>query len=345
MELTQSHTMTKLKLLSILFVCSFWSLSAAAQTTIRAGHFPNLTHGQALLGRANGAFEKALRPQATVQWKAFNAGPSVIEALFAGELDIAYVGPSPAITAYVRSNGEALRVIAGATSGGAALIVRSDSGIQKPEDFHGKKVASPQFGNTQDIALRDWLAKHGLKPRERGGDVQITPIANPDQLTLFVRKQLDAAWAPEPWAARLIHEAGGKLLVDERNEWPNKQFASALVIVSKKFLDQHPDLVKRWLTTHVDLTNWINANKTEAKRQINAEIAKETGKPLADAVADDAFSRLDVTVDPVRSSVQTSANHAAELGLLRGKQPDISGLFDLTLLNQVLNEKHLKVIQ
>ena len=238
-----------------------------------------------------------------------------------------------------------MRVIAGATSGGAALIVRADSGIQKPEDFHNKKVGSPQYGNTQDIALRAWLSKHGLKPRERGGDVQIIPVANPDQLTLFLRKQLDAAWAPEPWAARLIHEAGGKLLVDERSEWSSGQFASTLVIVRRKFLDQHPALIKRWLDIHIDITNEINANKTDAKRQINFEIARETGKALPDAVIDDAFSRLEFTVDPVRSSVQTSAKRAADLGLLGGKPPDLSGLFDLTLLNQVLKEKQLKVIQ
>jgi len=333
------------KLIAAMILWLATSLLAAAQTNIRVGHFPNVTHGQALLGRANGAFDKAFAGQAKVQWKAFNAGPAVVEALFAGEIDLAYIGPSPAVNAYVKSQGEALRVIAGATSGGAALIVRADSGISKPEDFHGKKVASPQFGNTQDIALRDWLAKHGLKPREKGGDVQITPIANPDQLTLFLQKQLDAAWAPEPWAARLIREANGKLLVDERNEWPNKQFSTALVIVSKKFLDQHPDLVKKWLNTHVDLTNWINKNKAEAKKQINAEIAKETGKALADQIIEDAFSRLDVTVDPVRSSVLTSAKHAADLGIFGGKQPDVSGLFDLTLLNQVLAEKKLKAVQ
>jgi NitT/TauT family transport system substrate-binding protein len=337
--------MTKQKVLPLLFLCFFAPLPSLSQTVIRVGHFPNVTHGQALLGRANGAFEKALGPQVKVQWKAFNAGPSVTEALFAGELDVAYVGPSPAVTAYVRSQGDALRVIAGGTSGGAALVVRAGSAIQKPEDFHGKRVASPQFGNTQDIALRDWLAKHGLKPRERGGDVQITPIANPDQLTLFLQKQLDAAWAPEPWAARLVREAGGRLLVDERSEWPNGQFASTLVIVSKKFLNQHPELVKHWLSAHVDLTNWINKNKADAERQINAEIARETGKGLTSAVIDDSFSRLDFTVDPIRCSIQTSAQRAADLGLFGGKRPDISGLFDLTLLNQVMAEKHLKAVQ
>jgi NitT/TauT family transport system substrate-binding protein len=332
-------------LIPLVFLWIFASYVATAQTVVRVGHFPNVTHGQVLLGRADGAFEKALAPQASVQWRVFNAGPAVIEALFAGELDLAYIGPSPVITGYVRSQGEALRVVAGAASGGAALVVRADSGIQKPEDFHGKRVASPQFGNTQDIALRDWLSRHGLKPRERGGDVQITPISNPDQLTLFLKKQLDAAWAPEPWASRLIHEGGGKLLLDERNEWPKGQFASALIIVSRKFLDQHPDLVKRWLSTHVDLTTTMNRNKAEARGKINAEIARETGKPLPNDVIEDSFARLDFTVDPVRSSVELSAQHAAGLGLLGGKLPDLHGLFDLKILNEVLREKHLQVIQ
>ncbi|MBZ5513724.1 MAG: ABC transporter substrate-binding protein, partial [Acidobacteriia bacterium] len=198
-------------------------LGQSGQVVVRAGHFPNITHSQGVIGQANGWFEKALSPAARVEWKVFNAGPSAIEALFAGALDLTYIGPNPAITGYVRSQGEALRIVAGATSGGAALVVRTDSGIQKPEDFHGKKVASPQLGNTQDVALREWLLAHGLQSREKGGDVQVIPIANPDQLTLFMKKEIDGAWAPEPWASRLINEAGGRLFLDERTLWPNGQ--------------------------------------------------------------------------------------------------------------------------
>src|SRR5712664_4287151 len=187
-----------------LFVVLFIGIIASAQTVIHVGAFPNITHSQAMVGKASGWFEKRMGPKVTIDWKSFNAGPSAIEALFAGAIDMTYIGPNPAISGYVRSNGEALRIVAGATSGGAALVVRNDSGIQKPEDFHGKKVASPQMGNTQDIALRAWLRAHGLKPRDKGGDVQIIPMANPDQLTLFLKKDLDAAWAPEPWATRLI---------------------------------------------------------------------------------------------------------------------------------------------
>jgi NitT/TauT family transport system substrate-binding protein len=320
--------------------------SAQSQpASVRVGHFPNITHSQALIGRANGWFDKALAPDARIDWKAFNAGPSAIEALFAGEIDLAYVGPNPTITGYVRSQGEALRVIAGATSGGAALIVRADSGIQQIEDFHGKRVASPQLGNTQDVSLRAWLAGHNLKLREKGGDVQVIPIANPDQLTLFLRRQIDAAWAPEPWASRLIHEANGRLFLDERDLWPNRQFVTANLIVSTKFLRQHRDLVKKWVRSDVDLTAWINRNQPEAKRLLNQEIKRETGKELAGAVLDDAFSRLQVTYDPLRSSLVTAARQAFDLGLLGRQSPDLSGLYDLSVLNEVLKEEGMKPVE
>ncbi|HEX6466611.1 MAG TPA: ABC transporter substrate-binding protein [Terriglobales bacterium] len=316
-----------------------------APLVVRVGYFPNITHAQALAGRQNGWFDKALAPQARVEWKAFHAGPSIIEALFAGELDLAYVGPSPAITGYLRSQGQALRIIAGATSGGAALVVRSDSGIRKPEDFHGKRIASPQFGNTQDVALRAWMEKHGLKPREKGGDVQVVPVANPDQLTLFLRKQLDASWAPEPWASRLIHDGNGRLFLDERDEWPEGRFAAALLIVARKFLDEHPDTVKQWLRAHVEVTQWINQNPARSRQMINAELAHEVEKPLSNAVLQDAFSRLQATYDPMRDSILVSARRAADLGLLGIKQPDVSGILDLTILNSVLAEKRSKPIQ
>jgi NitT/TauT family transport system substrate-binding protein len=298
-----------------------------------------------MVGKANGAFEKAIGPGAKVEWKTFNAGPAAIEALFAGAIDMTYIGPNPTITGYVRSNGEALRVIAGASSGGAALIVRNDSGIQKPADFHGKKVASPQLGNTQDVALRSWMKNNGLKSTDKGGDVQVIPLANPDQLTLFVKKELDAAWAPEPWATRLIREGNGRLFLDERTLWPNGQFVCANLIVSTKFLKDHPNLVKNWLRAHVELTEWINAHIPEAKKALNDQIQKETGKALPSTVLDEAFSRLQVTYDPLRSSLFTSAKSAFDAGFLGRQMPELSNLYDLSLLNQVLSEKGKKAIQ
>ena len=332
-----------LRSITALFVSAiFLSIFTAAQNApvqVRVGAFANITHSQAMVGKSMGWFERQLGQSARIEWKTFNAGPSEIEAIFAGAIDLGYIGPNPAISGYVRSNGEALRVIAGATSGGAALVVRGDSGIQNPEDFHHKRIASPQMGNTQDVSLRYWLIAHGMKSSDKGGDVQVIPIANADQLTLFLRKQLDAAWAPEPWASRLIHEANGRLFLDERDLWPNHQFVTAHLIVRTKFLQEHPDIVKKWLAAHVELTDWINAHPDEAKRAMNSQIQKETGKALPADVLDEAFGRMQVTYDPIRSSLLTSAKWAFDAGFLGRQMPDLSRLYELDLLNQVLREK------
>jgi NitT/TauT family transport system substrate-binding protein len=318
---------------------------AWGETVIHVGAFPNVTHPQAMVGKSNGWFEKAMGPGVKIEWKGFNAGPSAIEALFAGAIDMTYIGPNPAIAGYVRSNGEALRIVAGATSGGASLVVRKDSGIQKPEDFHGKKVATPQMGNTQDVSLRAWLIAHGMKTTDKGGDVQVIPLANPDQLTLFLKKELDAAWAPEPWATRLIQEGNGRLFLDERTLWPNGNFVLTHLIVRTQFLKEHPDLVKNWIRAHVELTDWINSHVPEAKKLLNQQIAKETGKALPDSVLDEAFGRMTATYDPLRSSLMTAAKSAFDAGFLGRQMPDLSSLYDLSLLNQVLAEKGKKAIQ
>jgi NitT/TauT family transport system substrate-binding protein len=315
------------------------------QTVIRVGAFPNITHPQAMVGKSNGWFDKAMGPQVKIEWKSFNAGPSAIEALFAGAIDMAYIGPNPAISGYVRSNGEALRIVAGATSGGAALVVRKDSGIQKPEDFHGKRIASPQMGNTQDVALRAWLIAHGMKSSDKGGDVQVIPLANPDQLTLFLKKELDGAWAPEPWATRLVQEGNGRLFLDERTLWPNGDFITAHLIVRTKFLNEHRELVKQWVGAHVELTEWINGHLPEAKKLLNQQIAKETGKALPEPLLDEAFGRMRATYDPLRASLLKAARSAFDTGFLGRQMPDLSNLYDLTLLNQVLAEKGKKAIQ
>jgi NitT/TauT family transport system substrate-binding protein len=298
-----------------------------------------------MVGKANGYFAKAMGPNVRIDWKTFNAGPSAIEALFAGAVDMTYVGPNPTISGYVRSQGEALRVVAGSASGGAALVVRADSGIEKAEDFHGKKMASPQQGNTQDVALRAWLKAHGMKPMDKGGDVEVMPMTNPDQLTLFLKKQLDAAWAPEPWATRLIRDGNGRLFLDERGLWPKGQFVVTNLIVSTKFLQKHPDLVKNWIRANVELTDWINGNLPEAKKLLNQQIQKETGKALSAGLLDEAFTRIEVTYDPLRETLLTSARSAFEAGFLGRKMPDLSGLYDLSLLDQVLAEKGKKAIQ
>jgi NitT/TauT family transport system substrate-binding protein len=319
--------------------------SSTGLPSLRFGYFPNITHSQAMVGVADGTFQRALAGKAGLEVRVFNAGPSAIEALFAGQLDLAYIGPNPAINGYIRSKGQALRIVAGATSGGAVLVVRRDAGITRPADFAGRKIASPQLGNTQDVALRDWLAKQGLTLREYGGSTQVLPVANPDILTLFLRKEIDGAWVPEPWGARLVHEAGGRIFLDERSLWPEGRFVTAVVVAATRFLEQHPDLVAACLHAHVELTRRINADPAAARRQVNAEIQRLTGKVFPPAELEDAWSRLTPTYDPIRSSLVRSADAAYRLGFLGDTPPDLTRIYDLTLLDQVLKARGLPPIE
>jgi NitT/TauT family transport system substrate-binding protein len=312
--------------------------------TLKLGYFPNITHSQAIVGLARGTFADKLGPNVKIETKTFNAGPSAIEALFAGEIDATYIGPNPAINGYVKSEGTALRIVAGATSGGALLVVRSDSGIEKPADFAGKKIASPQLGNTQDVALRAYLLANGLAPKENGGNVSVTPVANPDILTLFQKGEIDGAWVPEPWATRLVKEAGGRVFLDERDLWPNGDFVTAHLIVRTEFLQQHPDVVENLLRAHVEVTQWINANPEEAKRVVNEGIKEVTGAALPDEVVAAAWQNLRITYDPIASSLRKSAADAFSLGFLGDQEPDLSGIYDLDLLNKVLKETGLPTV-
>jgi NitT/TauT family transport system substrate-binding protein len=320
-------------------------LDGAPPVTIRVSYFPNITHSQALIGIANGAFQQSLGARARIDPKIFNAGPSEIEALFAGEIDLGYIGPNPAINGYVKSKGEALRIVAGATSAGAELIVRSDAGISSAADLAGKRIATPELGNTQDVAARNYLSTNGLKLREKGGNVTILPTKNADILTLFLKKEIDAAWVPEPWGARLVREAGGQVLVDERTLWPDGKFVTAHLIVSTKFLKSNPDLVKQWLDAHVDVTRWILANPAEAKNIANKELERLTGKGLAAEVLDDAWQRMEVTYDPISASLLKSADNAFAMGFLGKDKPDLGEIYDLKLLNEVLTAKDLPSVR
>lgn len=316
---------------------------ASAEQVIRVGYFPNITHSQPIVGLAKGFFQKALGPEVKIQTRTFNAGPSEIEALFAGAIDLGYIGPNPAINGFIKSRRKALRIIAGATSAGAVFVVRKDAGIEKVGDLAGKKIASPQTGSTQDVALRAYLQEKGFTLKEKGGNVEVIPIANPDILTLFVKKEIDGVWVPEPWGARLLKEADGRIFLDERDLWPGGKFVTTHVIVSTAFLKDHPDLVKRWLDAHVETTQWISTNLAEAKKVLNEGIKELTTKALAADVLDSAFSRLEVTYDPVAGSLQKFADNAYALGFLQDKNLD--GIYDLTLLNQVLAEKSLKPVE
>jgi NitT/TauT family transport system substrate-binding protein len=315
--------------------------------TLRIGYFPNINHAQAVIGFGNGDFQKALGKNVNIQTTVFNAGPSAIEALLAKRIDATYVGPNPAINGYVVSDEKDLKIIAGASSGGASFVVRNDAGINSPKDFAGKKFASPQLGNTQDIALRSYLIKNGLKTTDQGGNVAVVAVANPDILTLFLKKQLDGAWVPEPWATRLVKEGNGRIFLDERSIWPGGKFVTANIAVSTDYLKNNPDIVSKLLAAHVNETLWINNHKDEAINAFNTQTKKLTGKSIPLDELKQAFSRIDFTYDPLKLSLFQSANNAYDLGFLaKGKpHPDLSGIFDLTILDQVLKSKGLTQIE
>ncbi|TSA18051.1 MAG: ABC transporter substrate-binding protein [Nitrosopumilales archaeon] len=310
---------------------------------LRIGYFPNINHAQAVIGLGNGDFQKELG-DVKIETQVFNAGPSAIEALFANRVDVTYVGSNPAINGYIKSDGQDLRVIAGATSGGAIFVVRNDAGINSAADFAGKKFASPQLGNTQDVALRSYLLKNGYKTTDNGGNVQVIPANNPDILTLMIKKEIDGAWVPEPWGAKLVKEANGTILVDERDLWPNGKFVTSQIVVRTDYLKNHPDVIKKLLEAHVDETIWINNNKDQVTQAFNVQLEKLTGKTIPDDEFQDAFSRLEITYDPIKESLYKSAGDAFDLGFLGDKKPDLSNIYDLTLLNQVLGEKNLPTI-
>ena len=314
------------------------------QKTLRIGYFPNINHAQAVIGLGKGDFQKALGENVKVETFEFNAGPSAIESLLAKRIDVTYIGPNPAINGYVVSDGKGVKVIAGATSAGASFIVRNDSGINSVKDLGGKKFASPQLGNTQDVALRKYLQDNGFKTTENGGNVTVVPVANADILTLFLKKDIDGAWVPEPWATRLLNEANGKIFVDERDLWPPEgKFVTANIIVRPDYLNENPDVIKKLLVAHVNETQWINDHKEEAIKEFNVQLKKLTRQNIPEDVLAESLTRLEFTYDPIKQSLFKSANDAYDLGFLaKGKaRPNLVGIYDLTLLDQVLSEKGL----
>ena len=309
------------------------SPGGAAQGTLRLGYFPNITHATAIVGVESGIFQKALGPGVTLSVSSFNAGPAASEALLNGAIDATFIGPNPAINAFAKSNGAAIRIVAGATSGGAYLVVKP--GIGAAADLRGKKVASPQLGNTQDVALRTWLANNGLTTTKTGGgDVSILPQDNAQTLDAFKSGQSDGAWVPEPWATRLDQEGGGKVLVDEKTLWPGGLYVTTHLIVRTDYLQAHPQIVRALLAGVIEANDLVNGDPAKAQALTNQGIQKVTSKTIADKVIAAAWPNLTFTVDPVAASLKASADHATKVGLL---QPvDLTGIYDLTLLNDLL---------
>lgn len=309
---------------------------ASASGSVSVGYFPNVTHAPGLIADASGFLTKRLGAVgATPIVKSFNAGPDVIQAILSGSLDIASIGPNPTITAYVQSKGAGVRVIAGSTSGGAALIVRPD--ITTPEALRGRKVASPQLGNTQDVALRFWLKSQGLSAtKDGGGDVSILPQANSAAVQAFKAGSIDGGWLPEPYASALVG-AGGSVLVDERTLWPNGSFVTTHLIARKGFLDSRPDAVHAVLEAHEDALDLIAADAASARTAVAAQIKKITSQEQDPATLEKAWGNLAFTADPLAASLRTSAQHAADVGLLsEAPADDFAALWSLDTLNQVL---------
>lgn len=310
-------------------------------STLRLGYFANVTHAAAIIGVNRGFLARQLGAT-KLETQIFDAGPAAVEALFGGSLDAAYVGPNPAINAFARSDGKAIRIVAGATSGGAQLVVRP--GINTAADLRGTTVASPELGNTQDVALRAWLTSQGLRNSvQGGGDVTITPTKNADTLQMFKSGKLAGAWVPEPWASRLVLEAGGKVLVDERDLWPGGQFVTTHLIVRTDFLQRHPQTVEALLQGHVDAVQWATQHPPEAKAAVNDGINALTGKPLRADVVDRAWQDLTVTDDPIATSLQRNAANAVSAGVTT-KQVDLHGIYELSILNRILSQRGLPTV-
>lgn len=326
-------------LLSALFVACQPPPSAPSQLTVRLGYFPTVTHAAALVGIERGLFIAALPPTATLELRAFNAGPALIEALFAGEIDLAYVGPSPALNGFQRSKGAALRVIAGAASGGAQFIVRPSAGIRAPADLRGRRLATPQLGNTQDVALRYYLLQHGFDPNPFIGDALIFPAQPGELFWMFRRGEVDGAWVPEPLASRLVVEASGMVFLDERELWEGGRFATALLIARTAFLQAHPDLVRAILRAHVEAITFIHHDPGQAQALVNQGIARAAGKPLRADVLTRAFAHFEPTYDPLARTLAAQAEHSRALGLSRLSLDDLPKLYDVRLLNEVLTER------
>ena len=322
------------------------SANAAAVTSpateLKLGYFGNITHATALVGVQKGFIAKELG-DTKLSTQVFNAGPAAIEALNAGAIDATYIGPNPAINSFVKSKGESINIIAGAASGGAQLVVKPE--ITTAADLKGKTLASPQLGGTQDVALRAWLGKQGYKTNtDGGGDVAINPTENAQTLKLFQNGKLDGAWLPEPWASRLVLQAGAKVLVDEKDLWDGSltgkagEFPTTILIVNKKFAAEHPQTVEALLKGHVEAVTWLNDTPAAEKAtEVNAALKEAAGKALPQEVIDRSLKNIVFTVDPLAGAFKKLLQDGVDAGTT--KQADIDGIFDLTKLNEVTGDK------
>lgn len=314
----------------------------ATAPVVRLGFFANVTHASALIAQQQGFFEKYLNADGTkIEYTLFNAGPTAIEAMKGRALDVSFIGPSPAINGHVTTNGELLRIVSGATSGGAQLVVRKN--INSINDLVGKIVATPQLGNTQDVAIRAFLKKKGFTTFASGEkNVLIQPTENAQTLTLFRNGQLDGAWVPEPWASRLVIEAGAKVLLDEKELWPNGNFVTTHIIANRDFLRKYPGTVRSILQANLDAIEFASNNKAAAQDAVQAQLLKWTTRKLGDAVIARAWENIKLTANPLAPTLQVNYDDATAVGLLPiYRIGALQGIYDIRLLNSVLKARKL----
>lgn len=336
-------------LFKIMIICTIlFTLTGCAEkgkaTEVRIAYFPNITHIQALVGISNGTFEEALGEDIKVSYKNFNAGPAEIESFFAGELDIGYIGPIPAINGFSKSNGD-IKIIAGASNAGAVLVARAGSNIKSVADLENKKIAVPQFGNTQHLALLKILTDNALKPSDKGGTVSVIQAENPDIKTLMDKGDIDAAFVPEPWGTRLINEIGAEIVLDYNQILLDGESPStAVVIVSSEFMKNNPDLVEKFLKAHIELTQYISENSDESAVIANEKIEEITGSKLKDEDFSAAFKKLIITYDPSFKSIQSFIDVYISEGFV-SEVKDRNDICDFSILNKVLKGMSLPEIK
>ena len=299
----------------------------SGDNTIRVAFFPNIGHAIPIVGLERGTFEENLGNSTSIDPKLFDSGPQVIESLFANSIDIAYVGPGPAINGFLKSENHDVVILSGAASGGASFVVHPNSEINSVADFAGKRIAAPQIGNTQDVSLRNYLSENGLRPFEKGGSVVVLNIPNPDIYTLFTKGEIDAAWVPEPWATILVQELDGKRLFYEEELWPEEKFASVLLIGRQEYIATNPEAVSKWLESHQQTASWINDNQKETRIIFNEFMQNTLGQSLSDSVIDEALANLEITTNPVDESIYTIAQRADSLGYLGRGEYSLDGIF------------------
>ena len=311
-----------------------------SQNKIRVAFFPSIVHAVPIVGMENQMFLENLNDDFDIEVKIFDSGPQVIESIFSNSVDLAYVGPGPVINGFLKSDGKDLKILASAANGGASFIIQENSGLESIENYSGKRVAAPQISNTQDVSLRHYLAQNGLTPAEKGGDVFVLNIANPDIYTLFAKGDIDGAWVPEPWATMLVEELDGVRLFDENEIWPENKFSSVLLIGRTDYIEKNPEVIKKWISANEKTVQWINDNPDESKKLYNQFMKGHMGKTLPEKIVQDSFSNIVITSKPVENSIYIFAERADALGYLGRDGYTLDGIFYHENISVTSNEEN-----